>query len=209
MKKATFKITPSNFKNNINPSCVLPISVGQPYHEGDKFEATIKLINKKFKTCEIIVCDTLHKYNMDNNYDLALQSGNDWLERNIPILNRVKSNCLYTISRWDDWINKDKFNEYKKEILGINDCEYLNSLEESITKYVDRQNDIRLRENSLEYLIEECAVVPLMFDSGFQYHIYPNVLTPVLEKTIRYYQKLRSNNLSEIVIIRFKKLKNK
>ena len=43
-------------------ACILPISVGQQYHEGDKFAATIELINVTFGECTIVIADTLGRH---------------------------------------------------------------------------------------------------------------------------------------------------
>ena len=38
-----------------NAGCLLVISVGQLYHEREKFDAAIKLVNKNFAFCDILV----------------------------------------------------------------------------------------------------------------------------------------------------------
>jgi len=42
-------------------SCALLINVGHESYEGEKFKATTKLLNLRFKECVIVAADTLQK----------------------------------------------------------------------------------------------------------------------------------------------------
>ena len=45
-------------------SCIVYISIGQPYHEKEKFLATMDLVNRTFSACHIVVCDTLQRHTL-------------------------------------------------------------------------------------------------------------------------------------------------
>ncbi|MBN1684433.1 MAG: hypothetical protein JW855_03230 [Gammaproteobacteria bacterium] len=95
-------------------TCIVPISVGQEYHEGEKFEAAIDLINRsQFKTCTIMVCDLLQRHNLqiyDENLDdktaseKMVQEGKAWLERNNEYINRLE--IPHFVDTWDTWLKK-------------------------------------------------------------------------------------------------------
>ena len=89
--KASF-IRAGNIKQEFKElRCVIPISVGQPYHEDDYFESTLKLVNENFKSCSIMICDTLQRHTIKtcsslddlSAYIEAEKNGHDWLKRNI------------------------------------------------------------------------------------------------------------------------------
>ena len=69
---------------------MLLISVGQPYHESDKFKATIELVGRKFKSCTLMLADTLQRHNISAQegiseqeaYQTSLERGDAWLYRN-------------------------------------------------------------------------------------------------------------------------------
>ena len=44
--------------------CLLPISVGQPHHEGLEFHETLKMVNYRFQECHILIADSLQRYNL-------------------------------------------------------------------------------------------------------------------------------------------------
>ena len=92
--------------------CVLLISVGQQYHEGEKFNSSIKLVNKHFSFCNILVGDTLQRHTLrinhpdisvSDSYYLAKNSGEMWIERNMQYISTLT--IPHKISRWDEWIN--------------------------------------------------------------------------------------------------------
>ncbi len=82
-------------------NCIMPISVGQqlPVHEDNKLLATVKLANKSFKRCTLLIDDVIQRHtlrifsNEPENVLLnnAISEGDAWLERNKPI---------YEISQW-------------------------------------------------------------------------------------------------------------
>jgi hypothetical protein len=67
--------------------CILSISIGAEAYEGHKLIAILSLIDKHFSECKVIVGDTLNRYNFEGNEQerraLALQKGDDWLNRNL------------------------------------------------------------------------------------------------------------------------------
>lgn len=172
-------------------TCLLPISVGQAYHESDKLLAVIKLLNKKFTKCFIVVCDTLQRHTLSiknrylNNaklYDLALKNGNDWLKRNSKSLQKFTIN--YEITKWDYWLDDLEYNiqiekienEYNKK----NDF-YIavqNTCEEFLKRY-EKHNDVKnpdkyfIKMKSIAYLKEECAIMLIWKKMNCNFIVYP------------------------------------
>ncbi len=70
--------------------CFLPISVDQPYNEGQDWDETISLINSHFAACVIVVVDDLHRFTQTMRNDelsdadarnRALQDGDNWIRQ--------------------------------------------------------------------------------------------------------------------------------
>jgi tRNA-dependent cyclodipeptide synthase len=92
--------------------CRLLISVGQPYHEGEKLKAVIDWVNRhagiRFEGCEVIVGDTLHRFDrlaMGGSdaaaaHNLSLADGSRWLERNAMTLASLR--LPHRVRRWDE-----------------------------------------------------------------------------------------------------------
>lgn len=90
-------------------NCILGISVGQPYHEGEKLEAIIEEINENFSRCFVEIGDSLQRYNNlmlgsseEKAYHEAVSMGETWKERNFEIIQKLK--IPYEVHSWDKWI---------------------------------------------------------------------------------------------------------
>ena len=203
-----------------NSKCVLTISVGQENHEGDKFLATILAINKNFSECIIMVCDSLQRYTMQytiamNLNDLHKESvarGDEWITRNSDAINRLK--IPYQISRWDFWLNHYKFEE---KILLINhlyetDNLFKKSVDETSSKFVERKQSALIVDAntafnlSIEYLLEECAVMLLLAEDGYQFEIYPSQRNDAMDYIYRNIISNINHKLMRAVSVKFKNL---
>ncbi len=109
-----------------NSKCVMIISVGQKYHEMGEFYAAIALVNKHFGYCNILVCDTLQRHTMnisqqevseDELYVLSKTAGDKWIERNMQYISTLT--IPYTISRWDAWIENDRYQHYHEQVYEL------------------------------------------------------------------------------------------
>ena len=183
-----------------NLSATLIISPGQPYHETDKFEATIKLLNRtQFKSILILVGDTNYRITLpcyesispETAHAKAKQVGTSWLDRNIDHIKTLE--IPYKIIRWDKVLSMPKLQEFIKEIkfeLSQNPA-FKNEFLSSANEFVDRgkNNQICSDEEaihlSLEYLIEEsAAIIPLWNQlHGDMIYIYPQKILNALQAT--------------------------
>ena len=126
--------------NNLNnqckfDSCMLTISVGQQVHEGEKFKATLELINNNFKKCTIGVCDTLQRHSLailadlksQDLHNISKQAGDQWIDRNIEYCEEILK-IPFKLKRWDEWLQNDKYYIFKKQIdqLYRKDSEFVN-----------------------------------------------------------------------------------
>ena len=182
-------------------SCLLTISVGQEYHEGDKFEATIELINKTFEQCKIMLYDGLQRYTMtlhnpglpDQFLNAAISEGDEWLKRNAP--NYKQLDILTEIIRWDHWLKHPDFFEKKQMVIQAiqNIKEYNQAFEDTIHQYLSRYtkrlphgtyfNKKHAYFTCLSYLIEECAALCLWHETQCDYEVYPNLRNPAMDAT--------------------------
>lgn len=172
--------------------CRIPISVGGPKHEGNKFKATIEWAKKRFKDIEIHVGDTLQRHNIilqenisqETAYKKSKRLGDEWIERNMSTINLLKDDeqINWKMYRWDDWIHRKEFPTYKKEIdtLMTTCPEFKESIEEQVAIFWNRKKDYfsprekkKFELNSTKYLLEESAVFSIMFKEKTAVDIYP------------------------------------
>lgn len=176
-----------------NKTVVVPISVGQPYHEGDKFLAVIQRINKMpFSHCAIIVGDTLQRHNYQLVHACSLeqathetyQEGTKWLERNDASLKLLT--IPYSIARWQECLRPTPtFQSYHELITRLTqtDHEYINALESDAQLFVNRQqkkgaalsllDQTKFKQTSISYIIEETTAFSYFEDHAYNFIIYP------------------------------------
>jgi hypothetical protein len=131
------------------------ISVGQPYHEGEKFIAACEWVAKRFSKVSVLVADTLQRHNLPGgdtewNRLISRQAGDAWLARNgkamdiLPNLNLV---------RWDDLLNDPDYLKYRQH-PAMSKCES-------------------------EYIREEVAIILMLQDREAASEIYPGSFLPI------------------------------
>lgn len=181
-------------------SCMLTLSIGQSPHEGDKFRATLNMINAYFKKCTIAVNDTLQRHtlafaNLEKDdyelYSLSHQLGTEWLERNLSIITE-ELHIPYEIIRWDHWFKTARFRKdlEKVEKLYADEAQYKlvvhQVIDEFVVRYRNRIPSLCLKKgfnNSLAYLLEECACMLQWFETECDYEVYPSIRNDAISST--------------------------
>jgi tRNA-dependent cyclodipeptide synthase len=164
----------------------LEISVGQNYHEGDKFLCTINWARPRFDNIVILCNDTLQRYNLalqhggepDDYLSQTFFEGSKWIERNHSALKNT------TIARWEDWRTSDHFLATVNEARNVynNNSQFRFAVEDSISSvYTRRLGKGLLNEKdkdsfyklSLDYLMEETAGLASAYSTHPGISAYP------------------------------------
>ena len=193
--------------------CYLLVSVGQKQHEDIKLQATLELVTKRFKKCVVMLCDTLQRYNIiaegfsvEDAYKTSLKRGDIWLKDN---KNKCEEYGITDFFRWDYWLNHENFLSFKEKIMTAyeNDEIYKQAINESAQEFCERAG--RTMDHfisfSVDYLIEECAVMLIWANIGLNYEIYPSGRNKAMTKTYEKFILPYNNDIMKSVSIRFKK----
>lgn len=185
-------------------TCMLGISVGQEYHEGEKFSSTVNLVSRSFSGYKVMLYDTLQRYTMaidslnttEYFHGFALREGDRWLDRNKGCYENDSK--FIEVIRWDYWLNHPDFASKKEEVLALmsQDMDYKKSFEITAKKFIDRYlnrftdksslpNIERAYNLCMEYLIEECSALCLWPEAQVDYEVYPNRRNPAMDATHR------------------------
>lgn len=147
----------------------LNISVGQPYHEGEKLHATTGWIRGRFNACVLNVCDTLQRHNMGGDAHAARVQGDAWLERNGADLSTLPQ---LKITRWDDWTSQTDYIRSLDTVMRLyaEDSTFREAVEEAVRP--------ESPEASRRYILEETAVGMVMARDRVA-DIYPGSFLPL------------------------------
>jgi len=167
----------------------LPISVGQPYHEGEKFRATLEWAKHRFEKVTVCVNDTLQRHNLEfdgKSPELAVEfaeaAGRQWIENQIPMIRSTLSH--YEIIRWDQRRSDPRFDDELARMHAAYEynSEFKREVDQEVRAFWDRR---RTREQldldrfqefkiySVRFLLEECAAYELMFERDNAVDVYP------------------------------------
>jgi len=149
-----------------------PISVGQPYHEGEKLKDTFAWAAARFEGISILLADTLQRFNLSARFGLSAEDaekharklGDDWLQRNSPAIEA--SNI--SVNRWDDWRLSSAFTSAWKSVNDAyqEDHSFQTIVNETANRVCERSGNPSLFVPSCEYLLEETAVTALFSDAS-------------------------------------------
>ncbi len=199
---------------------IVTISVGQPNHEGDKFYSTLLATNKQFSFARIMVCDSLQRYTMKITSPLSLgqlslkstKLGDEWIVRNLKYIEAMT--IPYKISRWNDWLNHSDFVDKFQLIENLynEDISFKNSIYSTTHGFISRNSERlvvdkeQAYELSKDYLLEECAVMLILADEGYQFEIYPNQRNEALDYIYQTIIVKENKQLMQAVSIKFKNI---
>ncbi len=223
--KAHF-VNTGTFKNQFAYShCVLPISVGQQYHQGEYLEAIISLVNRHFRSCTIIICDVLQRHTLQllHNeleqiaYNRSLDQGQQWLRENQCYLNQIKH--LNGIHHWLDWLSTEQFVKQLAvtEELYQSNASIKSTFDESVNLIVKRLTP-RLKHNytletvklaCLTYIKEECSIMPLWVTENFHFEVYPSQRVPAMAAIYDHLVKPNYPNCLRWVRLNLRSIPNK
>ena len=152
-------------------AATLLISVGQPYHEGDKFAVTVAWAARHFEELHVLVADTLQRHNAPGDWRAR---GAAWIERN----HDAWSSCgrEVTVSRWDDWLARPEFPAVLERFAAAARGALAPAIEHDARAFVERQAGKGVGapvEQSRGYLLEELAAITLQARAYPGARVYP------------------------------------
>ena len=152
-------------------AATLLISVGQSYHEGEKFAVTVAWAARHFETLHVLVADSLQRHNAPGDWRAQ---GAAWIERN----HAAWASCEreVTVSHWDDWLAKPEFPRVLEQFRAAAAGALGALIKRDAHAFIARQAGKGLGspvEQSREYLLEELAAITLQARACPGARVYP------------------------------------
>jgi len=170
----------------------LNISVGQEYHEGEKFSAVCDWVSRHFNHSVINICDSLQRHNLEATgivpkqaHKMAIANGDAWIDRNQQAIATLPD---VQIVRWDDW-RQGAYWDYaldRAKKLYDSDKKFQSICKDTANSFISKRtfkNDVdhqRALEYSARYIMEEVAFsLVSSFDDVAD--IYPGTFPPIFD----------------------------
>lgn len=224
--KAVYRYIDEASRSKFSDSqCLLTISVGQEVHEGEKFEATIDLVNNSFQSCIMLIDDSLQRHTMvldrkesaEEFYQISVEEGDHWLVRNEPYYSQLTN--LNKIIRWDAWLKHPNYQAQQKFLQDMikNDAYYADIFDKTINEFLTRyfarllnKSDFdlaRAYQLCFDYLLEECTAMCLWPELGCHFEVYPSKRNFAMDETHKRFVLPNNEELLHPVAIKFKNRK--
>ncbi len=191
--KAAFDLKGAHYEYE-GRSTILLVSVGADYHEGEKFGATVDLLNRSgFSRVTVAVADTLQRHNLDvppgEAYRLSRRRGDQWIARNRPLLDLLTADV--DILRWDTALSDPAYPHALDDVRTAyeTNADYAAAIDSTIDRFVSRRGDDvpdvdRIRNGCRTYLLEEVPIIqPLWADQGYDFVVYPQQISTAMQAT--------------------------
>jgi tRNA-dependent cyclodipeptide synthase len=166
--------------------CTLGVSVGQPYHDGEKFAATVEWAARHFEHIRVDVSDTLQRHRLVGegaSYPEAearsLGAGDQWIAGARPVL--IECERSFSVVRWNAWLQRPDFlavlDQYAR--LASSDPVLSRAIAADVEGFIERREKKGLlnagvaRATSRAYLLEELSVITLQGAAERSARIYP------------------------------------
>lgn len=175
-------------------STILLVSVGADYHEGEKFGATVDLLNRsEFGHVTVAVADTLQRHNLEvpsaRAYAESRRLGDQWVARNRPLLDLLTADT--DILRWDDALVDPRYPRALSEVRAAyaSNTHYRTAIDATIDRFVARRDSTsaqiaEVRGRCLAYLLEEVPIIqPLWAAQGYDFVVYPQQISAAMQAT--------------------------
>jgi tRNA-dependent cyclodipeptide synthase len=167
------------------------ISVGQEYHEGDKFKAMAHWGRDRFEKIYFCVNDSLQRFNImfenslteDLANSQALEKGDQWINRNMPVIKGIPQ---AQILRWDELRTRESYSKghLKTQWLYTNNKEFRQAIDLNIADIWNRRRQLsptlysedkfdEFKGLSKRYLLEEMTIFSQMYESEDAIDVYP------------------------------------
>ncbi|UZP67957.1 tRNA-dependent cyclodipeptide synthase [Desulfovibrio mangrovi] len=193
-----------------NNLCFVPISLGQDYHEGNKLDSIMRLVEKTFRECVIIVSDMLHRHTLriadpelsvERAFVKSVNVGKRWVEENAGAWAGLS--IPYRLVYWSDLLGMEAYPDHRKQLDAFcgRDSAASNLVDTMVSHFVDsacreetpEEERARVAVLSREYLLEEHAIQLRMLPEMFPDHhfIYPH--TNRLDPLMDFYERMTGN----------------
>lgn len=223
MSKTAFLKNKNKVNFQENCKIIVPISVGQHYHEMEEFQATIEFLKKEFSgSVTFLIADTLQRFtkalsscNNDPNsfFKETKEDGEKWLSRNEEYIYGLNKKS-FQVFLWEYYLNNGKYEEKKFFVdeLYKHDEVFKKTVDDTAKGFIRRHFKLQEIYNagsleavySREYVLEECAVLLLWSEEEYNFILYPNKLNQSMYNLLQRFVHRENPNLLQPIEINFK-----
>lgn len=188
------KVFPHRLRTSLSEyeKCVFGISLGSKnFVDSKRLEPCIKWISENFKTCQVLVCDSIYRLTIEVRHGLkgdearllAIGTGEKFVNENSFLFERYSENCCFEFRFASEIEKQSDFNIYYEEFKSVyRQNEPFQGLVNSFAQtYLSRGeqvekeqvDELRQKQLATTYLLEESALTTCLAKEGWSVIVYP------------------------------------
>ena len=181
--------------------CVFGISLSGNKNFADaRLEACVRWISKNFKSCLVLVGDSLHRHTIEITSGIgddsarfeALRIGREFVNQHRTLFEYYSGNCAFEFIMASKVETQPDFEPYLKELLRLyrEDKRFETTVRSFAQAYLSRGDKVeedrtdelsRMEHLSASYLLEESAIFACLAKKGWSVMVYPGSIKALEE----------------------------
>ncbi len=189
-KASLAKVFPHSIRSSLSKydKCVFGVCLGSKnFVESERLEANIKWVSENFKSCLVLVCDSIYRLTIE--FRQGIEGDKAWLEaiefvnENSFLLEQYSENCRFELRMASEIVERLDFNIYYEELQSLyqKNESFQNMVNSFAETYLNRGEQLeiekaeQLRQKHLAttYLLEESALCSCLVKEGWLTFVYP------------------------------------
>jgi len=223
-KASLAKVFPSRLRNSLSEyqNCVFGISLGSKnFVDSKRLEACIKWISENFKTCIVLVTDSVYRLTIGIRHGLkeaeawhvAVKTGKEFINEHRILFEQYSGSCRFELRLTSEIEKQSDFKIYYKELEGLyhKNGSFQSIVNSFAQTYLNRSEQLENEQiydfrKATKYFLEESALSICLVKEGWLVFVYPG--------SIKTFQEISEGLHSEVpeplkqmiwVSLRFKK----
>ncbi len=197
-KASLAKVFPEKMRNHLfdYEKCVFGVSLrSKNFMDNRRLQASIKWISKNFKTCLVLVTDSIYRltiqvktqFNENESRFKALNTGLEFINEKYPLFQQYEESCCFKFQLTSEIEKQWDFEVYYQEFQSLYQnheafCQIVDSFAEDYLHRIQPENADteevegffqQNKDLAITYLLEESALFTCLAKAGWLVLIYP------------------------------------
>ncbi|WP_426563383.1 tRNA-dependent cyclodipeptide synthase [Dapis sp. BLCC M172] len=193
-KASLAKVYPHSLRSSLfnYDKCVFGISLGSKnFTDTKRIEACIKWISENFKTCLVLVTDSIYRLTMEVRQGIegdeawleAIRTGEEFVNENGLLFEEYSESCQFELKRTSEILKRSDFSIYYEELQNLyqKNQSFQSMVNSFAEAYLNRGElieaeqveELRQKHLAITYLFEESAINACLVKEGWQVFVYP------------------------------------
>ncbi len=196
-KASLAKLFPHRLRSSLSEyhKCVFIISLGSKnFVESERLEACIKWVSENFKSCLVLVCDSVYRLTIEVRQGIegdeawleAIGTGEEFINENGLLFEQYSESCRFELRMASEILKRSDFSIYYEELQNLyqKNQSFQSMVNSFAERYrnrgeqleIEKADQLRQKHLATTYLLEESALFTCLAKEGWLTFVYPGAI---------------------------------